>query len=229
MLQELSPAQRALADYMSELSELAHCAGWLHHLEFRLWRLMQSEEQGLGRLSPSSTQLATLRELSMACGGWIAFDDTREEVWLPLAVWRTRYESWLRMSRVESRAHRVLCRLEAFVAVDRSVLGTAVPGIEPGESPIGWYRAETGSEGGAFSLSTVAVYVPEGGGHRRVPLGEITGASVPGSKATASSVALTLKDGSTVAIHVAGGQGRFRDAFEVQRFFMRIAVDVAIE
>jgi hypothetical protein len=37
MLSDLTPDQRALARYMSDLSEEAYCAGWMSGLEYALW------------------------------------------------------------------------------------------------------------------------------------------------------------------------------------------------
>ncbi|TAJ14702.1 MAG: hypothetical protein EPO68_12645 [Planctomycetota bacterium] len=91
MLDELTPAQRELADCMSELSEAAYCAGWMLGLEYALWDAAHGGlvEYGRLRMSPQST--ARLRALSDACGGWIVFDETTEETWLPLREWEARY------------------------------------------------------------------------------------------------------------------------------------------
>jgi hypothetical protein len=45
MLADLSPDQRRLADYMSELSESAYCAGWMEGLEFALWEAVQGQRK----------------------------------------------------------------------------------------------------------------------------------------------------------------------------------------
>ncbi len=49
MLNDLSTSQRAVADYMSELSEQAYCAGGMEDLEFSLWRIAAT---GPGRYGP---------------------------------------------------------------------------------------------------------------------------------------------------------------------------------
>ena len=96
MLRDLTPSQRELADYMSELSEEAYCAGWMHDLEYELWQVLQSDSPSrFGRLVASDDQLYKLRSLSSACEGWIHFDDAREETWLSFAEWQPLYESWL--------------------------------------------------------------------------------------------------------------------------------------
>lgn len=62
MLSELTPSQRALAEYMSDLSEDAYCAGWM-------------------------------------LGGWIVFDDTTQETWLPMGEWERRFAEWEKRAR----------------------------------------------------------------------------------------------------------------------------------
>lgn len=79
MLQQLDPHARALADFMSELSEEAYCAGWMDGLEFELWRALIGGPRTYGRLEITDEQLARLRELSEAAKGWIVFDDAEEE------------------------------------------------------------------------------------------------------------------------------------------------------
>jgi hypothetical protein len=87
MLIDLSPDQRRLAGYMSELSERAYCAGWMDGLEFALWEVMQGERSEYGRLVFTEDDWRTLRSLSDRIGGWIIFDNDHEESFLPLAEW----------------------------------------------------------------------------------------------------------------------------------------------
>jgi len=44
MLSDLSPDARALANFMSDLSEQIWCAGWLKGLEFMLWPVVIGEK-----------------------------------------------------------------------------------------------------------------------------------------------------------------------------------------
>lgn len=91
MLADLSPDQRRLADYMSELSELAFCAGWMDGLEFALWEAMQGRRSDYGRLVFTPDQRDKLKMLSERVGGWVVFDDQAEESFLPLKEWKGVY------------------------------------------------------------------------------------------------------------------------------------------
>lgn len=88
MLSDLSPPQQALERYMSELSERAFHAGWMEGLEFALWRAVQDGPFKYGRLELTPEHLTRLTELSSACGGWIYFDQEREESFASFAEWR---------------------------------------------------------------------------------------------------------------------------------------------
>jgi hypothetical protein len=94
VLQQLDPHARALADFMSELSEEAYCAGWMDGLEFALWRALIGGPRTYGRLEITDQQLTRLRELSEAARGWIVFDDAEEETLVPLGEWKQRFETW---------------------------------------------------------------------------------------------------------------------------------------
>ena len=52
MLTDLTPDQRALAEYMSELSEQAIHAGWIQNLEHALWRARTEGPFVYTRLAP---------------------------------------------------------------------------------------------------------------------------------------------------------------------------------
>jgi hypothetical protein len=88
MLTDLSPDQRRLADYMSELSELAYCAGWMDGLEFALWEVVQGARKEYGQTVFTEAQRQELRALSERIGGWVVFDDQHEESFLPLEDWK---------------------------------------------------------------------------------------------------------------------------------------------
>jgi hypothetical protein len=94
MLQDLTEEQRMLADFMSELSEEAYCAGWMDGLEFALWEALTEERASYGRLEFDETQVNRLRALSSSCGGWIVFEDIGEETWIPLRDWTSRFAEW---------------------------------------------------------------------------------------------------------------------------------------
>ncbi len=93
MISDMTPKQRALAEYMSDLSEDAYCAGWLVDLEYLLWEEVLGR-RGKYRFPCSQEEVARLRELSEECGGWIVFEKKTWETWLPLAEWEKRFAKW---------------------------------------------------------------------------------------------------------------------------------------
>lgn len=99
MLTELDPDARKLADYMSELSEEAHFAGWLQGLEFELWDAIVGGPRDYGGLQITREHIRRLQELSALAGGWIVIDDVHEETLLPLVEWKERFEMWKQMQK----------------------------------------------------------------------------------------------------------------------------------
>jgi hypothetical protein len=95
MLAELTPAQLALAEYMSELSEAAFHAGWMKDVEHGLWRAVHQGPYLYGRLMLTEQHVFRLIELSAACGGWIHFHETKEESFVPAESWTSIYQSSL--------------------------------------------------------------------------------------------------------------------------------------
>ncbi len=89
MLSNLNTEQRALAEYMSELSEQAYYAGWMHGLEHALWRAVTEGPFQYGVLQLTNEHVEALKRLSEGCGGWIRFDDEKEETFISLDEWRT--------------------------------------------------------------------------------------------------------------------------------------------
>ena len=94
MLRDLTPAQRDLEQYMSNLSEEAYCAGWMKGLEYALWEALLDMRREYGRLVLTQDHKTQLRCLSEACGGWIVFDDDTEETWVPTPDWERRFSAW---------------------------------------------------------------------------------------------------------------------------------------
>lgn len=89
---ELTPAQRELADYMSDLSEEHYCAGWLNDLEFALWGFVVDGPGMFGVLRVTPGKIARLIQLSSACGGWIVWrDEDQSETSLPMTEWLALY------------------------------------------------------------------------------------------------------------------------------------------
>lgn len=93
MLADLTPEQRALADYMSELSEKAWHAGWIAHLEYDLWDAIMGGSSSFGQMYLTAKQLQALRGLSERCAGWIVYDHATEETFVPIDEWKSRYEA----------------------------------------------------------------------------------------------------------------------------------------
>lgn len=88
MLTDLSPPQKELAEYMSSLSELAFCAGWMDGLEFALWRAATEAPFTYGQLQLTQDQAQGLNDLSRRCGGWIYVHDDHQETFVTLAEWQ---------------------------------------------------------------------------------------------------------------------------------------------
>jgi len=72
---------------MSNLSEEAYGAGWMDGLEFALWQIVVGDRRDYGRLAVPDEHVSILRSLSVAAGGWIVFDDERDETWVSAADW----------------------------------------------------------------------------------------------------------------------------------------------
>ena len=94
MLNELTPTQRDLAELMSDISENAWRAGWMMGLEYELWQELTSATNSSVPPLATQEQLERLSQLSKACGGWITFDQEREELFVVLAEWVTCYDKW---------------------------------------------------------------------------------------------------------------------------------------
>lgn len=89
----MSHEEKALADYMSNLSEQSYCAGWMDGLEYVLWSAVVNGPREYGFLEITDQHVARLKELSKACGGWIIFDDERGETFVPIDAWLRLYET----------------------------------------------------------------------------------------------------------------------------------------
>ena len=88
MLEDLNKEQRELAKYMCELSEIAFTAGWVDNLEFGLYKIMNEESERFGRLESSPQIVDRLKVLSSKAGGWIVFDEAKEETFVNWEKWK---------------------------------------------------------------------------------------------------------------------------------------------
>lgn len=86
---------RQLAKEMSDISELAYCAGWMLGLEFALWRAVQGGGKDYGMIVLDDGRLARLRTLSAQCGGWVQISEDGFERFVPADEWERRYATWL--------------------------------------------------------------------------------------------------------------------------------------
>lgn len=94
MLSNLSPDARALATYMSDLSEELWCAGWMRDLEFMLWSVVEGED-ACASLTLTRDQVAKLKSLSNACKGWIVFRRDTKETLVSMPEWMHLFAAWL--------------------------------------------------------------------------------------------------------------------------------------
>jgi hypothetical protein len=90
----MTPEAEDLEMYMSYLSENAYCAGWMYDLEYLLWSAVVEGSRRFGAIELGERECARLRRFSTACGGWIIWDESEGEKWVPLDVWEERYRAW---------------------------------------------------------------------------------------------------------------------------------------
>lgn len=92
MLHDLTPEQKLLAGFMSEISEEAHSSGWQENLEYVLWDAVVNGERKYGRKIITNTDIKKLKQFSEYSGSWIYFDDNREEMAIDLSEWKKLFE-----------------------------------------------------------------------------------------------------------------------------------------
>lgn len=100
----LTDAQDQLHQFMSEISELVYCAGWMTDTEYRLWTFVTDPnddgEWGLTILTPE-TRFELIRR-SEQIGGWICWADVVAKgagagpKFIDLAEWQEDYAVWVR-------------------------------------------------------------------------------------------------------------------------------------
>lgn len=87
----LPPNARALAAFMSQLSEQAYYATWMLGLEYELWQAVISGPRKYGRLRITSVHIAELRRLSDATAGWISFDAAEGPSLMAMQAWEKHF------------------------------------------------------------------------------------------------------------------------------------------
>lgn len=81
-----------LAARMSDISEDHYAAGWMHGLEYSLWKMVQGDSRNYGMGEVTEQEVAELRRLSDKCGGWIRWDDRLGAVFMPRAEWLVLFD-----------------------------------------------------------------------------------------------------------------------------------------
>ena len=94
-MRELTSDERALAEAMSDVSELAYCAGWMQDTEYEVWRLLhEGGSWGQADAEHLAPLLADVRAAFDRAGCWIVWDDEHEEQPITLGTWRSKYRAW---------------------------------------------------------------------------------------------------------------------------------------
>lgn len=91
---------KLLRDTMSAISEDGYCAGWMMGLEYSLWAILVGDHSpDYGQVPVTPEEVAMLKGLSEAAGGWLVWDDaseTDDAVLIPMAEWEQKYLDWLK-------------------------------------------------------------------------------------------------------------------------------------
>ncbi len=128
-----------------------------------------------------------------------------------------------------SRLHRTVKKLRRFVE-SKDMSGSPqllMDCIASTESVLGYYQGDTDKENILFAERSVVFVDPDNGEINRIPYEQISGVEFPLPALDSVDLLLRLVYGATAKMRVVGRQGNFRDVFEVGRFFMRVAADVA--
>ena len=122
---------------------------------------------------------------------------------------------------VESRAHRILKRIDRFVETTSNPDAAFV--LESGERVLGAYQNSPGA--GDVYFTTLSVKFGLRTEHT-VRYADIASVDVGPGKADADHLLIHHRSGETLRLPVDGGHGKARDAFEVQRFLLRVVDDL---
>ena len=91
---EFEGSKKELLELMWKISEEAWHSGWQTDLEFDLWAIISKGPTLYGHLLIDAATIFVLRELSIKTGGWIYFDDEKEETWIESEPWRRMFNMW---------------------------------------------------------------------------------------------------------------------------------------
>jgi len=84
----MDPAAKTLMKYMLDISEKAYHTGWVDHLEYVLWYAVVNGPMAYGHYQITEEDISTLRKLSYSCEGWIYFNESIGESWVPINEWQ---------------------------------------------------------------------------------------------------------------------------------------------
>lgn len=89
----MTPDQKKLADFMSDISERCYYAGWYKNLEYVLWGAINSGQRTYGHGTISDNDISTLKTLADKSNSWIIFSDDSEETALDLNAWTNKFHA----------------------------------------------------------------------------------------------------------------------------------------
>ncbi|MDB6034854.1 MAG: hypothetical protein JWM16_5192, partial [Verrucomicrobiales bacterium] len=131
---------------------------------------------------------------------------------------------------VESRVHRILRPLATFHVLGEwsrlQQLAKVQSPLSENERLLGVYENHPGLVDEIVAFTETGMYLREAGGWFSVRYAEIVNAESRNTgKTETSEITLLLSSGLQKALPIHGGTGRFRDVFQVLRFFDRLAED----
>jgi hypothetical protein len=105
MYKLLTPKERALAEYMSELSEEAYCTVWMTELEYSLWEAVIGVRRQYGRTTISQAKRRKLRELSESCAVGLCMTRNLARYGCPLKPGRRSFRNGMRRTHPGTRSY----------------------------------------------------------------------------------------------------------------------------
>jgi hypothetical protein len=94
MLWDLTPEQKRLEEFMSDISEKCYTAGWIHNLEYVLWYAMHNGPFKFAQDWITQEEIDELKRLSQECNCWIYMDDDTEETAIEFSLWQQKYDEF---------------------------------------------------------------------------------------------------------------------------------------